>query len=215
MIRSWLRNSAALLLTGCAASGPTFKTAAKLPSADRKPDGIAVDLVSEPPPYVATAEAKDGVVTLRTPLGTAAAMAAVRTFFESVLREDMNAMLTVTTPAALVNDTRGSVLTRSYNVRFLWQQRFGKYDYALLSGRVIYRDSDVRTYRSADAEQLPYELKAAMVGDPLQEGDVVLRVPIVNHSVKSERLLGDELTFWLRREDARFVIYRIAEEVPL
>ena len=33
----------------------------------------------------------------------------------------------------------------------MWRQRFGKYDYGLLSGRVIYRESDVRTYRAEDA----------------------------------------------------------------
>ncbi len=207
-----------LLLTGaCAgAGGADFRTASKLPSGERKPDGVAVDLVSEPPPSGPSGETGDGVVTLRAPLGTTAAMATLASFFDAVLHRDINAMSIVMTSNAIASDTRSYSQNRNINLNYLWRQRFAKYDYALLAGRVVYRESDVRTYHSDDADALPYDLKAAAAGgEPLLPGDLVLRVPIVNHSVKNERMLGDELTFWLRRDESRFLIYRVAEEIPM
>jgi hypothetical protein len=206
----------AVALCSCAgSSGAKFPAATKLPSDERKPDGVAVDLMSDPPPHEASAATDEAVVTLRTPLGSEAALTSLREFFQAVLREDLFAVSQMLAPGALVSDPRGAAHARFHSLSDAWRQRFAKFDYSLLSGRVVYRDSDVRVYRAGDVGALPYDLRAAMAGEVLQQGDLVLRVPVVNHTIKNERLLGREMTFWLRREDSRFLIYRMAEEVPL
>ena len=45
--------------------------------------------------------------------------------------------------------------------------------------------------------------------------DVLIRVPIATSHVGSDRLFGDEIIFWLRREGDRYKIYRTLEDFQL
>src|SRR5690606_30605793 len=67
----------ALTALGCASEAPArFATASTLPGGERRPDGVAVDRVSEPPAFRDEAASDDGIVTLRAPLGLDVAQAA-------------------------------------------------------------------------------------------------------------------------------------------
>jgi ketosteroid isomerase-like protein len=208
---------------GCSGSGAeAFRTAAALPSAGRRPDAVAVDLPTEPPATRERAEAADGAVTLRTPLGVEAARATVRTFFRAIAQEDLNALGAVLSPQAMVQDLSGGAAGvagpgRTREAINFWGQRFRQHEYGLLASQVIYRDADVETYRAGEADALPNAVRqaASTALGTLAEGDLVLRVPVVTHSIGSERLLGTELCFWLRRSGDHYLIIHLAEPFPL
>ncbi len=205
------------MLAACGGAGaPRFPTATSLPDDERQPDGIAVDLSSEPPPLRDRAQSSDVLVTLRTPLGIDVAKAVVRRFFDSVTREDMAAMQSLVRFSAVVQDTRSrSRGPRSHGLVTLWRRRFAKRDHQALASRVIYREADVTVFHGAAVDTLPLEVKYLDPSDATEPSDVVLKVPIATPIIKSERLFGDELYFWLRRDGDRYQIYRMAEAVPL
>jgi len=192
-----------------------FPTQSKLPDEDRRPDGIAVDLSSDPPPLQNEAEADDSIVTLRTPLGTEVALQTVRTFFEAMVVEDVSAMSMLIRANAINEDTRSGSRRRSLSILNLWRDRFRKREYQKLATRLVYREADVMTYRSDQLAALPLAARLR-TPTPTSEGsnDLVLRVPIITHTVKNERLLGDEIFFWLERRDDGYVIAQMAENVP-
>ena len=74
----------------------------------------------------------------------------------------------------------------------------------------------MKTFRGEELEALPLNVRylPAVRAEPAQPTDLVLQVPITTHTIKNERLLGDELFFWLRRDGSRYVIYRMAEAIP-
>jgi hypothetical protein len=216
--RAW-SSLATLALTAATACGPSarshLETAAALPNAQRKPDGVALDLMSEPPPVQNRANAREQLVTLRTPLGEAAAHATVRRFFEAVVSENLGELSAIGAPTTLVSDTRGNTLERVHNYGFLWRQRFTKFDYVALDRNALYRESEIESFDVAHPETLPNDIKVASSGEPLAPDDVLLRVRMLGQSTNGVRVFGDTLTFWLRRDDDRYVIYRMAEDVPL
>jgi hypothetical protein len=206
----------ALCLAGCASSASAqFDSAAALPEAERRPDGIAVDLSSEPPASVDDAESRDSIVTLRTPLGVAVARATLRAFFAAMVSEDIAKMSQVVDGGALVQDVRAKPPAgQAIELTTLWRRRFGKREYQLLSPELIYREGDVMTYRSSEIDALPLSVRYLPdVGAPMPT-DLVLHVPIVTHTINNERYLGDDVFFWLRREGERFMIVRMAEDLP-
>jgi hypothetical protein len=205
------------MAAGCAAQGPaSFPTASKLPEDDRRPDGVAVDLTSEPPAWVDQADSGQGVVTLRAPLDRAVALAAVRTFFSSVVAEDINVMSSVVDPNALLQSTDLTAPAAYYNaVTSMWRQRFYEHEFGELGAALIYREADVISYGGTELDRLPLGVRYLQPIPPPQPTDLVLQVPIITHSIKTERLLGVEMYFWLRREGDRYIIYRMAEDMPL
>ena len=44
---------------------------------------------------------------------------------------------------------------------------------------------------------------------------MVVRVPILTPHVGAERLFGDEMVLWLRRDGDRYRIYRVLEDFQL
>jgi hypothetical protein len=205
-----------LLLMGCGGTEAAhFPTASSLPDDERRPDGIAVDLTSAPPSASDSASSNDSIVTLRTPLSSNAAQETVRQFFEAITAEDISQMSRVVQSSAIAQDMRVKQRnTRTHGVTALWRQRFRKREYQLLSSRVVYREGDVMTYRGAELDSLPLEVRYLPNTEPSHPTDLVLHVPIATHTIKNERLLGDDLFFWLRRVDDRYVIYRMAEDIP-
>ena len=210
-------------VAGCGGPGSEpFRTAASLPSGERRPDAIAVDLPTEPPAARGEVPAGDGVVTLRTPLGTEAARATIRAFFRAVIQEDLTGLGSVLGSAAVVQDLSAAASGqggpgRTREALNFWGQRFRQHEYGLLALQVVYRDSEIETYRPSELGALPATLRqaasAALSG--LGDDDLVLRVPIVTQNVKSERLFGSELCFWLRRSGDHYVIIHLAEPFPL
>jgi hypothetical protein len=208
----------ALVVCACG-KGAEFPTASELPDEPRRPDGIAVDLSSEPPVTRDRAESSDALVTLRTPLGTEVALATVRAFFEAMVNEDTVTLDKLISSDARMQDTRTRPAAPSSSAEQtlsgLWRDRFTKHEFKLLTPALLYREGDITAYRKEQLDALPIAVR--YLGPPrtaIEPTDVVLHVPIVTHTVKSERLLGDDMYFWLRREADRYLIYRMAEDLP-
>lgn len=203
------------LLVGCTTSEPArFPTRSQLPDAERRAAGIAVDLSSAPPPARDQADTHQAVVALRAPLGLGAALDVVGEFFEAVHAEDMAALSDLVRPKTQVEDTRVGSSTKSHVATNLWRHRFQKRDYPSLTGQLVYRRGDISTFRGDQLEALPLNVRYLADGEDVLPNDLVLQVPIITHTVANERLFGDELFFWLRRRGSRYVIFRMAEEVP-
>ena len=181
---------------------------------ERRAAGIAVDLTSPPPVSQDRAETKETIVALRAPLGLEAAHEAVGHFFDAVVAEDISALSALVKDETQVQDTRASPNTKSHPAAALWRQRFQKREYQAMAGQLVYRNADVGTYRGDQLDALPLAVRYLGSNDEVQPNDLVLHVPIITHSLRSERLFGDDIFFWLRREGSRYVIYQMAEEVP-
>jgi hypothetical protein len=211
------------LLVSCAAqSAPSFPTAPSLPTAERRPDAIAVDFLTESPRARDRGEVSDAVVTLRTPLGIDAAYTTVRRFFRAVVQEDTAALGLLLIPQAVTQDlgtlgpSKPNQPARAREAVNFWSQRFRQHEYQQLAAHVIYREPDIETYRVAQLQALPAFLRQGLgpSSSTMAETDLVLRVPIVTSGIRSERLLGTELYFWLRRVDDRYLITYLAEPFP-
>lgn len=220
----WLQAAPLAAAIGCAACGgvtaPRFPTASKLPDDDRQPDAIAVDLPSSPPPTRDATSAEQGIVALRSPLGVTAARDTVGAFFRAVVHEDMTELSSIVRSGATVEDARAGAArshsTQEREALSWWRERFRKHEFEALSAHLVYRPSEIETYRTDQLEALPVRVRHSPQSGPdaLQPSDIILRVPIITHSVSSERLLGDELFFWLRRVEDRYVIVHMAEPAP-
>src|SRR6185503_3292684 len=100
---------------------------------------------------------------------------------------------------------------RVFDAAAVWRQRFMKQEFQELASELVYREGDVITYHGDQIESLPLAVRYLVPTVQPLPTDLVLEVPIATTSIKNERLLGDELFFWLRREGDRYVIYRMAE----
>jgi hypothetical protein len=201
-------------LVGCGgAGGPAFATTSELPEGSRRPDGVAVDPASAPPRAKDVANAEAGLVTLRTPLGTEAVQATVSGFFRAIVNEDMEALEGLFTRDALSLSTNYGPNNSSPSAALFWTQRMRRLDYTKLAGEVVFRDAELEVYRAEDA--LTSSPHPAIRVEALSAGDVVVRVPIATSRVASDRLLGDEVVLWLRREGERYRIYRIVEDFQM
>jgi hypothetical protein len=216
MSPSWYRPSlyVAALAACSGGDGARFPTASELPSGPRRPGGIAVDLVSEPPTSADLAQADDGIVTLRAPLGTDVALATVRRFFEAVIAEDPVRMSEVMRGSTQVQNTRVGAQVRVSDAIAVWRTRFMKQELGELQAHLVYRESEIVVFRGDQLDALPLSVRYLAPTAPPRPTDLVLEVPIATPTVKNERLLGDEIFFWLRRDGDRYVIYRMAEELP-
>lgn len=202
------------LLAGCARPAPiAFPTAAELPEERRQPDGVAIDPASAPPAAADRAETGDGVVTLRTPLGVDLASGTVAEFFRRVVLEDGDGLSALLARDAQAIAPGGSGQGQPPSAGLWWEQRFRRLDYGKLAGEPIYRETEIEIYRAEDAVEAPPH--PAIQTQTLDDDDVLVRVPIVTARVGADRLLGDEILFWLRRDGARFRIYRVLEEFQL
>ncbi|MDI3285197.1 hypothetical protein [Polyangium sp. 15x6] len=200
-------------LLGCGGAGaPQFATTSELPEGSRRPDGVAVDPASAPPRARDVANAGAGLVTLRTPLGTEAVLTTVNGFFRGIVSEDMEALEALFTRDALsISTTYGP--SNAPSAPLFWTQRMRRLDYTKLAGEVVFREAELEVYRAEDA--LTSSPHPAIRVEALSAGDVVVRVPIATSRVGSDRLLGDEVVLWLRREGERYRIYRIVEDFQM
>jgi len=206
------RAACALWLAGCATAGGLGPVDGERER--RHPDGVAIDPASAPPPARDRAAASDGLVTLRTPLGVDRAVATVEELFRRVVVEDGDGLEGLfTRDAVAISPAVGGSPGQSPSALLLWQGRFRKLDYTKLAGEPIYREAELQIFRPDDAvETLPHP---SIHPEALGGTDVVVRVPILTTRIGSERLFGDELVLWMRRDGDRYRIYRVLEDFQL
>ena len=198
-------------MAGCAA-GPGFATASSIESARRRPDGVAVDPTGEPPRAREHARTSDRLVTLRTPLGADRAVDTVSELFRKIVIEDSDGMEALFTREATTSTGNPGTSATPLSVLW-WQQRFRRLDYTRLAGEPIFREAELEIYRADDdVEALPHP---AIRLDALGETDVVIRLPILTSHLGADRLFGEEMIFWLRRDGDRYKIYRVIEDFQL
>jgi hypothetical protein len=217
MTRSSTSSSVAslALLAGLAGCASTQSLGAEDALAGRRrPDGVAIDPIGAPPPPRDRADAADGLVTLRTPLGVDRAVATVADLFHKIVLEDGEGLDALFTRDALALQTLGpgggGPTPKALD---FWQARFRKLDYTRLAGELVYREAEIEVYRAEDTRDAP--LRAAIRPEQLADEDVVVRVPILTPHVGADRLFGDEMILWLRRDGDRYRIYRILEDFQL
>jgi hypothetical protein len=199
------------LVAGCAA-GPGFATAGSLEAARRRSDGVAVDPTGEPPRARERAEVAERLVTLRTPLGADRAVDTVSELFRKIVIEDSDGLEALFTREATAGNGSGGAASTPLAVLW-WQQRFRRLDYTRLAGEPIFREAEVEIYRAEDdVEALP---PPAIRLEALGETDIVIRLPILASHAGADRLFGEEMIFWLRRDGDRYKIYRVIEDFQL
>ncbi|APR78946.1 Hypothetical protein A7982_04293 [Minicystis rosea] len=196
---------------------PACTATATLPesgTARRRPDGVAIDPISAPPPARDRADVAEGLVTLRTPLGIDRALSTVQELFRKIVQEDGEGLEPLFTRDALaVTSLAPSGAGQTPQAILFWHGRFRKLDYTRLAGELVYRDAEITFFRAEDALDAPPH--PAIRADALNGNDVVVRVPIVMARVGADRLFGDEMILWLRRDGDRYRIYRIFEDFQL
>lgn len=201
---------AALIGLSLAACSP-----ATLPDVTRRsPDGVAIDPISAPPAARDQAQVADGLVTLRTPLGIDRALVMVQELFRAVVVEDGDAVKQLLDKdARAITGASGGGSGQTHKVEDFWQNRFRKLDYTKLAGDLIYRDTELTIYRAEDALDTPPH--PAIHLDALRGNDVIIRVPILTTRIGADRLFGDEIVLWLRRDGDHYRIYRMLEDFQL
>ena len=201
-----------LLIAACTPS--EFPVAAEIDGGTRRPDGVAIDPALELPNPQNRGGSNEGLVTLRAPLGPDVALGTVAALFKRIAREDLEALGPLFTREVHVINGSGTSAQQNSAAGAWWEPRFKKFDYTRLAGELIYRESDVELYRGDD-ELIQAPAAVLRTADTLEETDVVVRVPILTSRVGADRLLGDEMILWLRRDGDRYKIYRVVEDFQL
>lgn len=205
---------AAAALAGSACSGAplSMKTADELgDDAPRRPDGVAIDPASATFGPRERAGSDEGVVTLRSPLGVDLAAALIGDFFSRVVVEDDDGLEALFTRDAIAITGAGSGgMGQTPAALLWWEQRFRRLDYGKMAGEVVFRESELEVYRAEDVLEAPPH--RAIRTEALNDNDVIIRAPIVTARSGTERLFGDEIVFWLRRDGDGYKIFRLMEE---
>jgi hypothetical protein len=173
--------------TACAAGGAGFESVTSLPEPARHPAGADVDPEMQWPSAERRGSTASGLVVLQTPVAPAAAHRVIAAFFRAVVLEsprDLAALLT--RDAVMQNGARREGAVSA------WAARFSRFDYATLSGEVIYSDADTKL--ASDGE------------------DLMVEVPITVTWGTRPRMLGDALTFRLTPNGASWLVAEIMED---
>lgn len=203
-------------LLGCGgAAAPAYATAGSIDDdAPRRPDGVAIDPSMKSFPARTSGNTQDGFVALVAPLGTELALGQLKAFFSAVLNEDDDALGVLFTRDAIAITGGNSMGMGATPAAMLWwEQRFRRLDYGKIAGEVVYRENEVSIFRAGDIVQdAPHR---AIRTESLNEGDVLLQVPIVTARSGQERFFADEILFWLRRDGGQYKIFRVLEDFQL
>jgi len=219
----WLGALATLLSAGCVQTRTArFPTASHHPEAgtpevERRPDGVSIELESGPPAYQDRTLSEDAMGSLRAPLGLEDARRVVVAFFRAVLDENISGVSKLLRPGAMAYDTRTSGTPRTLNLLAQWRNRFSQFEYESLRSRVVFRPSDLRSYRPPHLDRLPLEvreLEPSTNDGTSERAAVVMRATLLARSVDGAQLFGPEIYFWLERDDNRYEIVQVAENVP-
>lgn len=208
---------AALSLSACGGSDAhLFKTASEIKDAPRRPDGVAIDPASATPYARDRASASEGMVTLRSPLGVDLAMDMIASFFSKVVVEDddgLTALFTRDAIAVTGSSSGMGSMGQTPSAALWWEQRFRRLDYGKMAGEVLYREAELEVYRAEDVLESPPH--RAIRTDALNESDVVIRAPVITSRAGQERLFGEEIIFWLRRDGDQYKIFRLLEDFQI
>ncbi|HTA91153.1 MAG TPA: hypothetical protein VK745_16315 [Polyangiaceae bacterium] len=212
-MRRWSsRSSAALalcaVLWGCAARTPQFVTSSSVAAdAKRRPPGVAEPRAPVSPEPTRSGDAQDELILLRAPAAPELARQVVRSFLRAAVNETPERLELLLAPQAFIDTSGGRQPARSF-----WRTRLSQLDYTELKGQLLFRDSDLETFRAEDLARLPAGRRI-----PLELGvdEVAVRVPIRVSWAGRTRLFGDELVFRLQPAGSRFEIAEISEDFRL
>jgi hypothetical protein len=195
------------LALGCGPRAATFDTVSSLPEAPRKPPGVAVDPAPSLPTTAVSAKTLEGLVVLSAPPDPRAARTVVREFFAAVVQEAPEKLDEIVSAEAWVDS--GS---QRQPVRAFWRARFSQLDYAALADEVLFRESELETYRPQDLGRLTGTRPTFVDAEGT---DLVVHARVRASWTGRTRLLGDELFFLLRPLGERYVIAEIVEDFRL
>jgi hypothetical protein len=144
---------------------------------------------------------------LRAPAASILARETVRDFLRATVNEALERMDPLLAPQATVDTGSGKQPARAF-----WQSRFTVLDYTELRGQLLFRETDLETFRAEDLARLPAGRKLPI---ELAADEIAVRVPIHVSWVGRARLFGDELLFVLQPAGSRYEIAEISEEFRL
>ena len=189
----------AFVMAACGQRAPAI-----VEGAPRKPDGVALDPPLTLPAPRERAQATDGIVSLKTPLGTEAARSVVVRFFTSVVNEDREGLRQLVAPTAIFYNPSSNARE---NALVYWSRRFDTLDYQLLTGGSLFREDSIELYRADQWD-------ASALSDDSDPSDIIARVRVPPAGT-GRPLLGESVTFQLRRVENRFVIQKLTEDFSL
>lgn len=190
---------------GCASHGePALPRA---PLDERRAPGVAQTRSLTLPEPTRSGDSSEQLLLLRAPSGTDLARSAVRDFLRATVNEAPERLEVLLGKQAYVSTSGGRQPARAF-----WLLRFAQLDYTELKGQLLYRDTDVQTFRLEDLARLPPARRPAL---ELGQDEVAVRVPIHVSWAGRTRLYGDELMFRLQPAAGRFEITEISEDFRL
>lgn len=146
-------------------------------------------------------------LVLRAPASSGLAREAVREFLHATVDEALERMEPLLTPQAVVDTGSGRQPARAF-----WQSRFTVLDYTELRGQLLFRETDLETFRAEDLARLPAKRRLPI---ELAADEIAVRIAIRVSWSGRARLFGDELVFRLQPAGARYAIAEISEEFRL
>jgi hypothetical protein len=189
----------------CAAAPP--KRAASAAQVERRAPGVAETRSAELPEPVRAGDSSAQLLLLRAPAAAELARSAVRDFMRATVSEAPERLDALLSAQAVVDTGAGRQPARSY-----WRSRFSQLDYTELKGQLLFRDSDLQTFRAEDLTRLPSNRRIPL---ELSDDEIAVRVPIRVSWTGRTRLFGDELLFRLQPAGSTFEIVEINEDFRL
>jgi hypothetical protein len=196
------------LCASCAARAPQFATSTESPvEAKRRAPGVIEPRAEVLPNPARSGDAQDQLLLLRAPAAPELARQVVRSFLRAAVNEAPERMDALLTSQAFIDSSGGRQPARSF-----WRTRLAQLDYTGLKGQLLFRESDLETFRAEDLGRLPAGRRIPL---ELAENEVAVRVPMRVSSIGPTRFFGDELIFRLEPAGARFEIAEISEDFRL
>lgn len=199
---------AAALSLGCAARLPRASTPDQSPAfSGRRAPGVVSTQTPTYPRAARAASSNERLLWLRAPAATHLAENAVRDFLRATVAEAPERWEPLLSPQASVDTGAGRQPARSF-----WMTRINALDYTELKGQMLFRASDLQTFRAEDLARLPPGRRMPI---ELGEDEIAVRVAIRVSWTGRTRLFGDELIFRLQPVGPRFEIVQIWEDFRL
>jgi len=197
-----------VLVGGCAARTPQFATNNSPRSdAERRVPGVPESRAPILPEPTRRADSEGELVLLRAPTSTEQAREVVRSFLRAAVNEAPDRMELLLSPRAFIDTAGGRQPARTF-----WRSRLAAFDYTELRGELLFRESDLETFRSEDLARLPAGRRLPL---ELSPDEVAVRVPIHVSWAGRTRLFGDEIVFKLEPSGGKFAIAEMSEDFRL
>ena len=174
---------------------------------ERRAPGVPETRAVVLPAPTRTAESTAELVLLRSPTSTELAREVVRSFLRAAVNESAERLDLLLTPRSFIDTAAGRQPARSF-----WRSRLAAFDYTELRGQLLFRESDLETFRSDDLARLPAGRRIPL---ELSPDEVAVRVPIRVSWAGRTRLFGDEIVFKLEPSAGKFAIAEMTEDFRL